>query len=227
LEDLVACIDAPLLNKLDITFFNDIVFDTPQLIRFISRTPELNALEKAFITLRDRATRVNFSSQKSRNGDLAVEISCKGLDWQLSSLEQVCKSCLPPLSMLENLYFYEDPRSQLDWQDNIDNGLWLELLGPFSAMKNLYLAEKVASRVAPALQELVEGKTTEVLPTVLPTLQNIFVGGLESSGPVLEGIGRFVAARQVAGHPIAVSRWTNQEQGTGQDLGPSPFIPLA
>jgi hypothetical protein len=209
LEDLVAQIDAPQLNFLHITFFNDIVFDTPQLIRFLSQTPKLKALERAFITFRYPAAGVNLSSQTFREGNFTVEISCKGLNWQLSSLEQVCTSCLPPVSMLEDLYFsdYEDP--QADWKDNIDNELWVELLRPFSAVKNLYLTEKVASRVAPALQELVEGRTTEVLPTVLPTLQNIFADGLESSGPVQEGIRQFVAARLVADHRIAVSHWTD------------------
>ena len=32
LDDLVACIDGPQLRRLDITFFNDVVFDTPQLV---------------------------------------------------------------------------------------------------------------------------------------------------------------------------------------------------
>ena len=107
--------------------------------------------------------------------------------------------------MLENLYFYED--LQADWIDNIDNGLWRELFLPLSAVKNLYLSEKFASLLAPVLQEFVG----EVLPTVLPTLQNIFVRRLKSSGPVQEGIGLFVAARKVAGHPITVSRWTEYE----------------
>ena len=232
LEDLIARIDAPQLETLHITFFNDIVFDTPQLIQFISRTPGLQALEKAIITLwpGDHTARVEFTSQTLRDRRLAVEIACKGLYWQLSSLEQVCTSGLAPLSLLEDLYFelygnlnpdweddidiydyyrddVEDPQADSDWKNDIDNELWVELLRPFSAVKNLYLAEYVASFVAPALQELVEGRTTEVLPTVLPALQNIFVEKLESSGSVQEGIRRFVAAQQVAGHPIAVSRW--------------------
>jgi len=81
-------------------------------------------------------------------------------------------------------------------------------------VKNFYLAESVASRVAPALEKFVEGslgRTTDGLPTILPTLQNIFVEGLEPSGLVQEGIRQFVAARQVAGHPIAVSRWTDSD----------------
>jgi hypothetical protein len=212
LEDLVSRIDVPRLKSLDITFFNDIVFDTPLLIQFISRIPKLKALERADIYLQDHAARVNFSSKTSQSRDgvaLRVEILCKGLDWQLSSLEQVCTSCLPPLPLLGDLYFDKYDYSQADWKDNIDNELWVELFRPFSAVKNLYLREKAATLVARALQELVEGRTTEFLPTVLPTLQNIFVEGLESSGPVQEGIGQFVAARQVTGHRIAVSRWTN------------------
>jgi len=35
LDDLVARIDAPRLNKLFISFFNQILFDTPQFIQFI------------------------------------------------------------------------------------------------------------------------------------------------------------------------------------------------
>jgi hypothetical protein len=59
------------------------------------------------------------------------------------------------------------------------------------------------SRVAPALQELVGGRATEVLPT----LENIFLEGFWPSGPVYEGIEKFVAARRLTSHPVAVSRW--------------------
>jgi hypothetical protein len=62
LEDLVTNFDAPQLNKLGITFFNDIVFDTPQLIQFISRTPMSSALENVHIALNDDTARVTFLS---------------------------------------------------------------------------------------------------------------------------------------------------------------------
>ena len=205
LEDLVACIDAPRLGRFGITFFNDLVFDTPQLIQFISRTPKLKALENAHINLHAHAASIDSSSHTSRHGDdLRVEILCKGLDWQLSSLEQLCTSCLPSLSMLECLYLFESP--QAFQNDNIDNGLWLGVLRVFGAVNFLCLSEKAASRVAPALQELrvVEG---ESLPAVLPTLKSIFLRWRPSGPdrPVPEGIRVFVAARQVAGHLIAVS----------------------
>ena len=207
LEDLVARIDVPHLNTLHITFFNDIVFDTPQLARFISHTPMWKALKNAYIVLSDRAARVEFSSSTTRSMEFNVEILCRGLDRQISSLEQVCASCLPPLSILEDLCFYENALLlQPNWKDSIENRQWLELLRPFMAVKNLYLFENFASHIAPALQELVEGRTTEVLPA----LQNIYLKGLESSRSVQENIGRFFAARQVANHPpIGISPWTN------------------
>jgi hypothetical protein len=107
--------------------------------------------------------------------------------------------------MLEDLYIYEGPYSSSDWKDDIENGLWLELLHPFTAVKNLYLSKEPATCIVPALRELAEGGMTEVLPA----LQNLFLEGLESLGPVQEGIGKFVAARQVASRHIAVSSWAN------------------
>ena len=208
LEDLVARIDAPRLNEVYITFFNDITFDAPQFIQFITRTPTSRAPEKAHIMLWNHAAILDFSSQTHGTGKVSVEILCRGLDWQLSSVEQVCASCLPPLSMLEDLYIYDQPHLQPDSKDDIENGLWLQLLHPFTAVKNLYLSEQYALRIGIALQELVEGRTTEVLPA----LQNISLDGLETLGPVQEGIAKFVAARQVLSRPIAVSSWANSDR---------------
>ena len=208
LEDLVADIDAPQMGRLFATFFNDIVFDPPQFMQFISRTPMSRTLEEAHVTLEDGIAGVTFLSRTPVYRRIDVKSLCTGLDGQVSSLEQVCTLCLPRLSTLEALYIYKCPNSQLDLKEKIENGLWLELLYPFSAVKNLYVSEEFASPIALVLQELAVGRTTEVLPA----LQNIFLEGLDSSGPVEEGIGQFVAARQVAGHPIAISSWTNSEQ---------------
>ena len=202
LDELVARINAPRLESLDITLFNQIVFDAPQVIQFICRTPTMNALEKARFTFGRGGVFVSLSSKASREQGLKVTIPCTELDWQVSSLEQVFNSCLPPLSTLEDLYISEYPIWLPEWQDNIENVLWLELLRLFTGVKNLYLSEEFALRIVPALQELVGGRTTEVLPT----LQNIFVERLEPSGLVQEGIGQLVSMRQVTGHPIVVSR---------------------
>jgi hypothetical protein len=200
-DDLMARIDAPLLDILEITFFNQILFDTPQFMQFISRTPRLKAVEKAHLSFFGRGARANFSTQTSHRPWLSVVILCEELGWQISSLEQVCTSCFPPLSVLEDLYISQ--QLEPDRQDNIEETLWLELLQPFTALKNLYLSKEFAPHIALALQELVRGRTIEVLPT----LQNIFLEDLQLSGPVQEGIQQFAATREVMNLPVAVLLW--------------------
>ena len=214
LDDLVARIDAPLLDTFFIYFFNQITFYTSKLIQFIHRTPILIALKKARVAFGDRAATVRFSTEFLFPHEvLEVNISCRELDWQVSSLEQVLTSCMPPLSALEDLYIFQAFYSDPHWQDNLENTSWLELLHPFSAAKNLYLSEEFAPRVGSALQELVGERTTEVLPN----LQNIFLEGLRSWVPVQEDIRRFVATRQDTGHLIGVSYWDSMKD---KDLRP-------
>ena len=203
LEDLVACVDIPQLNHLDITFFNDIVFDTSQLSRLIHDIPTFKAFDKATVSLWYAIASVRLSSKASGGGELNVEIQvlCRELDWQVSFLEQVCTSSFSLLSTLEDLYVNDCPYSWPVRENN--NVLWLELLHPFTTVKNIFLSEGIAPHVVPALQELVGGRTAEVLPT----LQNVFIERLQPSGPVQEGVEKFIAARQLTSHPIAVSRW--------------------
>jgi hypothetical protein len=207
LEDLVAHIDAPRLNILEVTFFNQIVFDTPQFLQFISRMPNLETFQKTNVAFRYDTVSIDLSSRTSGYGNLNVTIPCRELDWQVSAMEQICTLCLPPLSTLEDIYIYGRPYLQVDRQGNIENTLWLELLQPFTSVKNLHLSGEFARRIALALQELGGARTT----AVLPSLQNIFLEGLQPSGTVQEGIQKFVAARQVTSHPIAVSHWDRDQ----------------
>jgi hypothetical protein len=205
LEVIFARIDAPRLNRLRMIFFNQIIFDTPQLFQFISRRPTLRAPEIGHIAFNFNfgAIIVKFLSLESEYGVLNVQIPFTASEWRLSSLEQLCTSSLPPLSTLEDLYIFEDRKYPSCRQDDVENTQWLEFLHPFAAVKNLYLCEKFVPRIVPALQELVGGRTTEVLPT----LENIFLEGFQPSGLLHEGIEKFVAARQLTSHLVAVSRW--------------------
>ena len=197
LEDLVTGIDTPQLYEMRITFFNQIDFHTPRLAQFINRTPKLGKRD-ASVLFYDELARVVLSP-----GTLHIEISCKEPDWQLSSIEQVCNSSLHPLSTVEDFYIVHLYDQPVQKDDAIENTQWLQLLLPFVAAKNLYLSKEFAPGIAAALKELVGGMITEVLPT----LQNIFVEDLESSGPFQKSIGQFVAARQLTDHPVTISVW--------------------
>jgi hypothetical protein len=58
LEDLVAHIDSPRLNNLKITFFHQDHFKTPQLFQLMSRSPSLEAPEKAILTFQTYLFRI-------------------------------------------------------------------------------------------------------------------------------------------------------------------------
>jgi hypothetical protein len=154
LEEILARIDAPRVNKLGIIFFNQIIFDTSQLCRFIDRRPMLRAPKEGHITFGSEAISVEFLSKTSDYGRLSVKILCTATEWQLSSLAQVCTSPLPPFSTLEVLYIGD---RLLRWQDDVENTLLLDLLRSFAAVKNLYLSDEIVPRIGPALQELVGG----------------------------------------------------------------------
>jgi hypothetical protein len=220
LEDLVTFIDAPQrpqLKTFGITFFNQIDFDCPRLAQFINRTPTLRAPDEAHVQFDDIFANVALPPG-STTRTFYIEISCIEPDWQLSSIEQVCNS-LHPLSTVERLYI-DHQYSELVWKnDAIENTLWLELLRPFTAVKDLYLSEESVPGIAVGLQELVGGRITEVLPS----LQNIFVEGLEPSGPFQENIGQFVAARQLSDHPIAISVWDKYAEIFGKDTDMEPM----
>ena len=213
LEALVACVDCPRLIHIVITFFNYTVFDTPQFTRLIRDTSTFNPFNEARVSLVDAIAIIKLSSKPSGDRALNVEILCLELDWQISFLEQLCGSSLSPLSALKDLYIDEQTYQQPVLEVNINNALWLELLHFFTTVKNLFLSENIATRVVPALQEVVGGRTTEVLPT----LQNVFIEGLQPSGhvqEVQEGIGKFVASRQLTSQPIVVSRWDRDPSTT-------------
>jgi len=196
-------IDTPQLDKMYITLFNQIDFDCPRLAQFINGAPTLRTLDEAHAQFNERSASVKLRYRTSEFDSLRIKISCREPDWQLSSIEQVCNSSFPPPSTVEVLCIEHQFWGPVWKNDAIENALWLRLLLPFAAVKNLYLSKKIAPVIAAALQELVGGRITEVLPS----LQNILVEWLEPSEPFQENIGQFVAARQLSDHPIAISVW--------------------
>ncbi len=214
LDDLVAQIDAPRLHTLFITFFPQMNFDTPHLVQFISRIPSFEEPNEAHVNLNPDAEVQLIWSSDGYASRLSVDIFWQDFDpWQVdpwvdleelvpqpSSIAQVYTMCLPPLPTVENLRLrdFTEPLLDSGWGVYIDNGQWLELLRPFAAVKSLYISESFQPNIAHTLQELVGGRTTEVLPS----LQNIFLERFEP--PFQEAIGQFVSARQLSGHPIAV-----------------------
>ena len=198
-EDLVAQIDAPLLNDIWIVFLHQLVFDTPQLLRFFSRKNGFKVLTRATVHFCADLVRVSLYSptETGSRREISVLITCRDIDWQLSSLAQFCSSSLPFLSTVEDLNLYGGPfRPQS--LDGVEVTQWLELLRPFIAVKTLYIRSKLAHHVMLALQDFISDGETEVLPE----LGRILLDGYQPSGGVPEAIQRFASERQLSGCPV-------------------------
>jgi len=196
-------LEAPLLRYTEITFFNQLIFDTPLLRHFISRTTTFREAYQAYISCYTSTVQFSlYPRNRTEDGQVTLSILCEPLDWQISSLAQVCSTSFPPLLTLERLdiNIETDPDSLLEWQDDMEDTQWLDLLHPFTFVKDLQLSDPSVPFIAPVLQELSGERVTEVLPA----LENLFFGGPHLSEPAEEAIEKFIAGRQLSGCPVTV-----------------------
>ena len=203
-ENFMGRIDAPLLDKLHITFFQQPIINTAQLTQFISRTPKFETHDEAHVGFSD--WRISVTIPQASGGRLYLGIlrGAQDLSWEPLFLAQVCSSSFPwaLVSMVEDLYILEYGRSGLSWQDDD----WLECLHPFTGVKGLYISQEFVPRIAPTFQQLTRERATEVLPA-LQTLSLEKPPPSEPDTAPMDTIGQFIAARRLAGHTIAVFLW--------------------
>jgi hypothetical protein len=214
LDDILARIDAPQLDNFKIIFFyQPAIFETPQLSQFISRTPKFKAPDEAHVVLCSNA---RITLPPVINGKLKLVIETEWLDMQVLCLAEVCCSSFPQafIHAVQHLYIRENrpDGAHDDSQGDIDGSQWLVFFHPFTAVKGLYVPSKITPFIVLALQELVGEGVAEVLPA----LQTLFLGEPLPSGSDREAIDQFVAARELAGHPIAVSRWERGDYDMGE-----------
>ncbi|KAI9460703.1 hypothetical protein F5148DRAFT_253080 [Russula earlei] len=203
LEDLLAHIDAPLLQDLSISFCMSLAFNVPQLHRFIGHTERLKTFDRAVVSTSYDSISISFPQQERagnhRRQQLMVKIKRTVLNWRISSLAQVCSASFPLLSILERLEI-EDRCDAFPLKSSWKSHQWLELLGPFTAVKSLHLSHGVASHVCEALGELTRGRMTEVLPA----LHSLSLEWHILPEHAQKAIGPFVVARWRCGRPVTV-----------------------
>jgi hypothetical protein len=202
LEDLVNRIDVPQLNHMHITFLDPIDFDTTRLAQFINRTPTFRAFDEACVQFGHSSASI---ALLARSSTLEIELFLREPDRLFSSVTQVCNSSLHPFSTVEDLCIEHQHSGRVFPIYLFRFTQWSQLLLPYTAVENLYVSKESAPKIAVTLQKL------SGITEVLPNLQNIFVEGLQPSGPIRQMIGQFVAARRHSDHTIAISDWDKAE----------------
>lgn len=199
LEDLISRVDAPGLNYLHLQFFDQPIFDVPQLSQLFHRFERLRSPLKAIIVIYEGAIKVSMSSPVGNSDILSMILLCTGLDRQISLLGQFCAQCLPLLSHVTKLDLYRVHHTQTDQQGS---GTWLRLIRPFNALQILRVWElELEIQIARTLGEL----TGEGVTEVFPMLHTIMLGWFHRvEFLVVPLLKPFVDARQLLDRPVEV-----------------------
>ena len=162
LDTLVARIDAPHLRDIDITFFSQPTIDASQLGRFVDRIEYLKSPHDANIQTSEHSISISFIPMPFV-ARFQLRISCKQLDWQLSSIAQVCDQFSPFIFRVNNLSINT---TQLPpGRDDVDSGQWLELVRSFGGVGDFWLAGEYTTEILDALGPA-EGEHSVVLPAL-------------------------------------------------------------
>ena len=219
LDTLVARIDAPRLRDIDVRFFGQPFLDTSQLGLFINRIEILRSPLQAEILSFGGAISITFTHPKARIR-LGLRISCEPLDWQLSSISQICDyfSCF--LTCVTDLGITTIGPSNVP--DDMDEKLWLRLISAFGGAIDFRVASELATDILRALRP-----ADEEHKTVLPALRILHVQvPMSMHGPLWDSVESFVTQRQLSGHPVHLSygptveevasakRWVDEQRKT-------------
>jgi hypothetical protein len=206
LDSLVARIDAPRLGDIgdiDITFFSQPTMEALQLGLFISRIESWRPPSHARIVSSLGVISISFTY----GTHLWLEVPCEQLDWQLSSISQICDH-FPSLFGVENLDIETVGRSKAP--DDMDDEQWLRLICPFSSAKYFCVSNELATDILRVLRLADEGHKI-----VLPALRNLLVRQRPVSPiePFWDSVESFITQRQLIGLAVQV----NIQQGTADD----------
>ena len=110
-EAFVARTYLPALTSLSIKFFNQAIFEIPQLNGFISRIEGLKSFNQISITFAEKSVGILFYRKEKRHQvwgrDCFLLIACRRLDWQLSFTTQIFNQLSPLLSSAKVLIIYK------------------------------------------------------------------------------------------------------------------------
>jgi hypothetical protein len=195
LEELLAQIDAPILQTFSVTF-HDLEAHTPQLLRFVNCAERLGPPIRVMVKFDFETALLKFMPTDG----FELANWCDNSARQISSMAWSCRELLPLLARVERLDLYCDHLPQST--ESVDPWRSVELFQPFMNLQNMYVSRKMWPQLAPMMQDLTGERAAEVLPQ----LRTLFLEELEQFEQVWESIGPFIAARRHSDQPVAVKQ---------------------
>src|SRR6266478_2538322 len=198
LEALLPRVTIPLLERLQVFFFNQLSYSIPHLQQLLSSTGSLRFNTVKLWFLDGDLGMLGYSHKEARLFNFEMMLGGRHLDWQVACTAQVFHTLKTKFSVVEHLTLeYSRYYISSEWNNEADRTQWREFLGSFGKVKTLRIDKALVEQLSRSLQPD-EGESPAEL---LPELQELSCSLFESS---LDPFTPFVNARQKAGRPVTV-----------------------
>ena len=199
LDNLVALVNTPLLERLNLTFVFDIAFTLVYLTEFIHRTEGFaSGCPVSRVIFNKDGASINAGCDEQWDvGRLSLHVNCEPLDWQIDFATQVCSALGNVMSGVEDLTLDLNADGMpSDWKNPVDNRVWHELLIPFIGVEKLHIGSSITLEFSQALDSVAGGSVLELLPQLQELEVQLEIGHQKNP------FSTFVKTRESAGHPI-------------------------
>ena len=198
LEVLLPWVTIPLLEKLQVYFFNRLIYSIPHLQQFVSTAQNLRLKAARLEFRRDCLLFTAYPYKGSMSITLDMTLGGRHLDWQVVSAAQVFGALRKVFSTVEHLTLeYGRHGLSSEWNNEADRTWWRELLGSFGNVKTLRVSSGLVQQISRTLQPGEGESPTELLPD-LQEISNFAAGSAFT---------KFIDARQKAGRPIILTKF--------------------
>ena len=202
LEALLPWLTIPLLETLQVYFFDQPTYFIPHLQQFMGTARNLR-LKTATLAFREDYLYVTAYPRKgSRMYTFSMILGSGHLNQQIESAATVFHTLRTVLAAVEHLALereYDGSVIALVWDNQNNRTRWRELLRTFNNVKTLRVDRRLVEELSSALQPGEGESPTEVLPE-LQELSYFALGDLDSAFTV------FKNARKEVGRPVNVVR---------------------
>lgn len=198
LEVLLPQITTPLLERLQILFFNQLTFSVPHLLHFISATKKIVFSSAKFMFSDEGVAVKGYPYEGARTHTFFMHVGCRPLDWQVSSTAQIFDALRPLCSAVMYLVLgYKERNPLLKWHNEADRAQWRDLLRSFSNVKTLRVHNGLVRDLSRSLQSDDGESPLELLPELK---ELVYSAGSDAT----DAFTAFIDARQIAGRPVAL-----------------------
>jgi hypothetical protein len=217
LEAILPSIVTPLLEKLDISFFNQLTFSIPRLQQFLT-TMEAHRFNSATLVFEEEVVYMIVYPRRLGKETLSIQVRCSHYDWQVASMVQITDALVSVSSVVEHLTLnYKRNSISSERHNESDRTLWHCLLRSFGNVKTL----RVAKGLVKELSHTLRPEDGEPLMELLPELKVLEYSAVDEAD---DAFSAFTAVRENIGRPLSLNPCMNTPQSATQPYAVVPGI---